>query len=192
MEAGLQAVNPNIEALVRRLRKRVKAALLQNLRPDEVIQVAILGLNGQAIVGTPTRLFVLKPGFMAGAAFGAEVTSWGYKNLLGIQVHKGMFNGAVVIQAPGQSGTNTSVWGNRKEDPYKAPNAIPVGANWSQVREAVAELQTMIDSAQNTTGPTMPNHPGTPDQLRQLAELHQSGALTDEEFAAAKRRLIEG
>jgi hypothetical protein len=28
------------------------------------------------------------------------------------------------------------------------------------------------------------------DQLERLAELHQSGALTDEEFAAAKRRLL--
>jgi hypothetical protein len=30
------------------------------------------------------------------------------------------------------------------------------------------------------------------DQLAQLAELHEQGILTDEEFGAAKRRLIEG
>ena len=30
------------------------------------------------------------------------------------------------------------------------------------------------------------------DQLRQLAELHASGGLTDEEFAAAKAKIIGG
>jgi hypothetical protein len=30
------------------------------------------------------------------------------------------------------------------------------------------------------------------DQLQQLAELHASGALTDEEFAAAKAKILGG
>jgi hypothetical protein len=30
------------------------------------------------------------------------------------------------------------------------------------------------------------------DQLKQLAELHTSGALTDEEFAAAKAKILGG
>jgi hypothetical protein len=33
---------------------------------------------------------------------------------------------------------------------------------------------------------------GTADQLREVAELHRSGALTDDEFAAAKRRILSG
>jgi uncharacterized membrane protein len=44
-------------------------------------------------------------------------------------------------------------------------------------------------------GPAAAPHPATNDptsvdRLRELAELHQSGVLTDEEFAAAKRRLL--
>lgn len=33
---------------------------------------------------------------------------------------------------------------------------------------------------------------GPADELTRLAQLHDQGALTDEEFAAAKRRAIEG
>jgi Short C-terminal domain len=34
--------------------------------------------------------------------------------------------------------------------------------------------------------------PSATDQLSQLAELHQQGALTDEEFAAAKAKILGG
>ena len=34
--------------------------------------------------------------------------------------------------------------------------------------------------------------PSMPDQLKQLAALHEQGALTDDEFATAKARLLGG
>lgn len=34
--------------------------------------------------------------------------------------------------------------------------------------------------------------PGLADQLQQLAQLHESGVLNDEEFAAAKQKLLGG
>ena len=34
--------------------------------------------------------------------------------------------------------------------------------------------------------------PSIPDQLKQLAALHEQGALTDDEFATAKARLLGG
>ena len=34
--------------------------------------------------------------------------------------------------------------------------------------------------------------PSMPDQLNQLAALHEQGALTDDEFATAKARLLSG
>ena len=38
--------------------------------------------------------------------------------------------------------------------------------------------------------PTAPAAPSMLDQLNQLSTLHQQGALTDEEFAAAKAKLL--
>lgn len=182
-----------IDAQVAKLKNRVRVALTENLKADEKVRVVIHGANGQALIGTDSRLFVIKPGFMAGSAFGVETTSWSFRNLVGIQVHKGMVTGSVVVQAPGQSGTNTSYWGGDKSDPYKAPNAIPIAGNWQEVRSAVAELQNLIDEAHNPVQ-VAPSPPASSvaDELKKLAELNQAGALTDEEFAAAKQQLISG
>ena len=179
-------------AEVSKLRKRVKRALSDNLSDGEVIQIVISGANGQAMIGTATRVFVIKPGLTAGATFGAAVTSWNYANVAGVQVHKGMFNGSVLIQAPGQTGQHSSYWGQDKSDPHKAPNAIPIGGGWDLVRKNVARLQELIDSAQKP----QPN-PSTPiprssvaDELKKLAELRDSGVLSEEEFERAKRRQL--
>src|SRR5438105_1205443 len=91
-----------------KLKPKVRQSLEQNLQPEETIRVIIRGAHGQAMVATDSRVFVCKPGFMAGAAFGAEVTSWSYQNLVGVQAHKGIMSGSVVLQGPGQSGKKTS------------------------------------------------------------------------------------
>jgi Short C-terminal domain len=155
--------------------------------------VVIRGAHGQAIVGTESRVFVLKPGFMAGAAFGSEVTTWGYRNVLGVQVHKGMMSGAVVIQGPGQSGTKTSYWGQKGEDPAKAPNAIPVVAEWKTVQERVVVLRALIDAAHRAESqPARAGGASTADELRKLADLRAQGVLSDQEFELAKKQLLGG
>ena len=176
-----------------KLKKKVKQGLEANVSPNEVIRVIVVGAHGQAIIGTDTRAFVCKPGFMAGASFGAEVTSWGYQNLLGVQLHKGMMTGSVVLQGPGQSGKKSSYWGGKDDDPAKAPNAIPVAGNWKTVNERVARLRQLIDASH--AGPS-PGSSGTAsvaspaDELRKLADLHTEGLLTSEEFEAAKAKIL--
>ncbi len=171
-----------------KLRGRVKKALRQNLGGDETIRVIIRGANGQAMVGTDSRVFVCKPGWMAGATLGAEVTSWSYTNLLGVQAHKGIMSGAVVLQGPGQSGKQTNYWGQKDDDPYKAPNAIPIAGGWKEVQASVARLRQLIDHANARSSPTAA--PSTADELRKLGDLRKEGILNDEEFAAAKARLL--
>lgn len=41
-----------------------------------------------------------------------------------------------------------------------------------------------------TPGPAQTPSPNDVDRLRELSELHERGRLTDEEFAAAKRKLL--
>lgn len=184
--------NNNVKAAFEKLKRRIKDSLAQNLHSGETVKVVIVGAGGQAIVGTDTRLFVLKSGFLAGATFGAEVTSWSYKNLLGIQVHKGLATGGVIVQAPGQSGLDTSYWRSGKGDLWKAPNAIPVAGAWDQVRLAVAELQQLIDTAHSPQAAPASGTSSVADEVKKLSELRESGALTNSEFAAAKQRLLGG
>ncbi len=196
-----------------RLHKKANEALEQNLVPGETVEVIITGPSNQAIIGTKRRAFVYKKGFMAGASFGSELTTWDYRNLVGVQLHTGMMSGAVVLQAPGQSGTSTSYWNNKDSDPYKTPNAIPVVRPWDQVQVGVARLRELVDAAHRPEAPRAPAGPPpqaaippreTADQdasssgsaeptvqlLRDLAELHDAGILTKEEFEMKKAEVL--
>jgi hypothetical protein len=178
----------------RRLHRRANDALDTNLAPDEAVEVVITGPSNQAIIGTGRRAFVYKKGFMAGASFGSELTSWDYRHLVGVQFHTGMLSGAVVLQAPGQTGTRTSTWRHGDDDPYKAPNAIPITKPWLQAEEGVAMLRQLIDRAHQPPG----GHeevPGAADQdpiavLRRLGELRDSGVLSEEEFQTKKAEIL--
>jgi hypothetical protein len=178
----------------RRLHRGANDALDKNLAPDEAVEVVITGPSNQAIVGTSRRAFVYKKGFMAGASFGSELTSWDYRHLVGVQLHTGMLSGAVVLQAPGQTGNRTNTWKFGDDDPYKAPNAIPITKPWQQAEEGVARLRQLIDRAhQPSGGPVEP--PVGPDHdpiavLRQLGELRDAGVLDEEEFQIKKAEIL--
>lgn len=178
-----------------RLHRKANEALDQNLAPGETVEVIIIGASNQAIIGTGRRAFVYKKGFMAGASFGSELTSWEYRHLVGVQIHTGMLNGAVVLQAPGQSGTKTNTWKNGDSDPYKAPNAIPINRPWQPASEGVARLRQLIDSANQPAAVTpvqppeaLPADPLT--QLRQLGDLRDAGVLTTVEFESKKAEIL--
>jgi hypothetical protein len=135
-----------------------------------------------------------KPGFMAGATFGAEFTAWSYLNLAGLQRHKGALGGAVALQAPGQTGLSTNYWGHEGADPWKAPNAIPIAGDWEQVDRGVARLARLIDDAQRpSTQPVEVEQPpiSKADEIRKLADLYSQGFLSAEEFDAAKTQLLK-
>jgi hypothetical protein len=176
-----------------KLKDKVRTELEANLGPGETIRVIIRGAHGQAMVGTDSRVFVCKPGFMAGAAFGAEVTSWSYRNLTGVQRHKGMVSGSVLLQAQAQSGQDTSYWARGDDDPSKAPNAIPIAGDWNRIDPGVARLRQLIDQAHApASAAAVPTQHSMADELRKLAELHSQDLITAEEFQAAKARLLQG
>jgi len=65
-----------------------------------------------------------------------------------------------------------------------------------QENEQDERLATPEDQAPATTDPPAQDAPAAtpsmPDQLNQLAALHEQGALTDDEFATTKARLLGG
>jgi len=175
-----------------RLHKKAVEQLDSNLVEGESIQAIITGPSNQAIIGTDRRVFVYKKGFMAGATFGSEITSWDYRNLNGVQMHTGMMNGAVLLQAPGQSGASTKTWGNSDSDPYKAPNAIPIVRPWDQANEGVARLRELIEMAHRPVAAVAADAPvSVADELKKLAQLRSDGLLDDDEFRDLKAKLLK-
>ncbi|MEV3925918.1 SHOCT domain-containing protein [Actinomadura coerulea] len=177
-----------------RLHRKANEVLDQNLSPGETVQVIITGANSQAIIGTDRRVFVYKKGIFAGASFGAEITSWDYRGVVGVQIHTGMMTGAVIVQAPGQSGVRTSSWKAGEGDPYKAPNAIPIVRPWDQAQVGVARLRQLIEEAHQSTEGSEGRSAARPstiaDELKKLADLRDAGALSEEEFLSLKAKVL--
>ena len=65
-----------------------------------------------------------------------------------------------------------------------------------QENEQDERLATLEEQTPATPDPPAQDAPAAapsiPDQLNQLAALHEQGALTDDEFAAAKAKLLSG
>ena len=62
-------------------------------------------------------------------------------------------------------------------------------------QQGVADAQAQQQAAPPPPPPPPAAAPAAPDltaQLQQLAQLHTAGVLSDEEFAAAKQKLIAG
>lgn len=68
---------------------------------------------------------------------------------------------------------------------------IGLAAHYAAVRNHITLWagQPLPEVAQPSSGP-VPSAPSTATELTRLAELHRSGALSDEEFSAAKAKLL--
>ncbi|MDV8002773.1 SHOCT domain-containing protein [Rhodococcus sp. IEGM 1408] len=193
-------VASGLDGAVSKLHKKALEALGQNLVGGEQVLAVIVGPSNQAMIGTDNRVFVYKKGFMAGASFGSELTSWNYQNLVGVQIHTGMMSGAVILQGPGQTGGKTSIWRDSDDDPYKAPNAIPIVRPFDDAKQGVARLRQLISMAhQPVTSSAMPltsinseSVGSIADELAKLSDLKASGILSDTEFTQLKSRLLGG
>ena len=176
----------------KQLYKGANQVLDENLAPDEHVKVIIRGTLDSAMMGTDRRVFVFKMGFMAGATFGHKFTSWDYRNIVGIQIETGLLTGFVVIQAPGTETADGSYWSTGKNSPDKSPGAVPIHRyHFKQARKGVALLRLLISESQMQGSPAnVSTSQDIPGKIKQLAELHEQGILTTEEFQAKKSELL--
>jgi len=77
--------------------------------------------------------------------------------------------------------------------------AYVAGKSVARNRAAQQQQDERLDDLEQQQAPAAPDPvasagatPSMTDQLSQLATLHQQGALTDDEFAAAKAKLLGG
>ncbi len=63
-------------------------------------------------------------------------------------------------------------------------------ADQAEQNERIGSLEQQQAAGSQQAAAPAPPAPGMPDQLNQLTTLHQQGALSDDEFAAAKAKLL--
>lgn len=187
------------------LDKRERKAAETTIVPGDHVCFVLKSVGGQGLVALKDRVLVVKSGFMSGATFGGRVTTIPLADISAIQVNKGMVNATIEILAAGYGAHKAGDFfsmGDR-DDPWKLPNTLPASKQLLKEFEPyLAELRTMVSMAKNVRthatlppppAPTLPSTVPSRDlasQLERLVQLHAQGLLSDEEFSAAKSRLL--
>jgi hypothetical protein len=179
------------EDLLNTLAGTTRKHLEPQLRPDENVIGVIKGPSKQALVALETRLFIVKPGLMAGSAFGAKVTAFDYRQITAIELNKKLTTAVIEVIAAGYQGTRkTSFWSQEDgEDAWKTSNCLPLGRNEAEKAQPVlAAIRERIEGA-HAPAPSA-NGSGIAEQLEKLAQLREQGVLSEDEFVAAKARVV--
>jgi hypothetical protein len=125
--------DPDPVAELARLAAPAHRALAAELTLDEVVEVVIRATAGQAIVATDMRVLVLPP-FVPGA-LPADVPSWPYLDVLGIELNERAVGGSVVVRVP------------------EGRLAVGVAGDWETVRARVATLRGLVAGAHSDAVP---------------------------------------
>ena len=147
----------------------------------------------------------LAAGLMAGTLGGRRVTTFPYKQITGIEYNAGMISGVLeILTASYQGSENKDFWrGTNKSrnansnDPFTLSNTLPLAKlDHGKAASAIQELKARVNAAHEVKvsieATAVASTTSMADELQKLAGLKEQGLLTDEEFAAAKARLIQG
>lgn len=126
--------------------------------------------------------------------FNCRPSNYYYRStIVAIEVNTGLVNAVIEIVTAGHTGTPEHDWWaiSKDRDPWKLSNTLPLNKLLLEdQKDNVQELRVLIDNAKTHITSTKPSAGDIPKQLRDLAELHEKGLLTSEEFAQAKKKLL--
>ncbi|MBB6389998.1 SHOCT domain-containing protein [Microbacterium thalassium] len=169
------------------------------------------GFAQGVLVAFNDRLAIIKTGaatsFMAGALGGERSTTFYFVDINAIEYNSGLVTGVLeVLTASYQGNTNKDYWRGtmqsrnaNSDDPYTLSNTLPmVKSVYSQWAPHIQELRARIAQAKRpsaapavlSNGETSGSELSVVEQLERLAALRASGVLSEEEFTAAKARLV--
>jgi hypothetical protein len=188
------------QSALRVLKPKALKAAQQHIGTDETVHVCLATGGEQALIALDDRLLIVKAGYMAGRAFGAKVTSFNYAQIIGIETNVGFATGFLQVQVANAPGVAPgSYWSQgAKESPWKLANCIPI-PNKKSLAQWEPHLQTiraMITKAKEeppsapATSQASPSGEDLASSLERIKAMHESGALSDEEFAQAKAKLL--
>ena len=164
--------------------------LNQNVTPGEQVLGQVIGNYGQAVIATTHKVLIVKHGIMAGQTFGGKATSYDYRNVMGVEVRTGFSQGEFEVIVGGLA----TPAGNRHKDKVKAaesPNAVVFPKTDQKLFQSMAaQIRLMASQPLAASSSNASRQIPIPEQIRQLAELHAAGILTNGEFAEKKADLL--
>lgn|SRR5487761_1106598 len=180
--------------LIMPLKDRGEKLLNQNLSNDENVLVKLQGEFGQALVLTNKRLYVVKWGMQANQTFGGKCIAYEYRNITALEIRKKMVTRYVQILTPAtQSNISTSVWDKDINGNNATASDSVVTYNNDKKKDALFQEainlgRQFMNQAHVATASTQTDEV---DKLERLAKLKERGLITQEEYQAKKRQLLE-
>lgn len=175
---------------------RVLRAIERHTLPGETVRFCVKGDWEHTLVALDDRVLIVKAGMWAGTTFGTRVATIHFRDITGIEVNTGLLNCVIEVASPSYPAVGKkSVWlkGNTSgfnRDPETESNCVPIiRPNLKQAMPFLNELRQLISQAKSNESSTA-GGATLGQQLKELAALRDAGALSDEEFAQAKARLL--
>ena len=192
-----------------KLSRKASEAILRQCHGAEKPWLILTSAGGAGtLTAFDNRLAIIKTGgftsYMAGSLGGERSATFHFADITGIEFNSGWVNGVLEILTASYSGsTNKDFWrgSNRSRNadsnnPWTLSNCLPLlKSEHNSYLPEINELKARVGKSkqvrvQVAAPQVAPNSDGLAEQLQKLGDLHASGVLSAEEFAAAKARLL--
>lgn len=192
-------------------RKKALQLIKEHCGPGEApwLVVHATGQSSGELVAFRDRCMIIKTGamtgFMAGGLGGARVTTFYYRDVTGVEYNSGMLTGVLeILTSSYQGSANKDFWRGTlsslnadSNNPFTLSNALPMDKSvYAKALPYINQMRAMITQTrdagaqQGAGSASRPDASNMADELSTLAALHESGALTDAEFAEAKQQAL--
>ncbi len=161
----------------------------QNLQSDEKVITKLKGFFGEGFALTDRHVYVIKWGFMVGSTLGGRCSAFDYASLVGIEIRKSFATSIVEVLSAATRDKQLSYWTQTKNADAKKSNyavTFPT-TKFASFQQAVLIARDLINKKH---GGTSENNNHDISALEKLAELKDKGIITDEEFAAKKKQVL--
>ncbi|MEF2278134.1 SHOCT domain-containing protein [Deinococcus sp. YIM 134068] len=176
----------------------LRQMILDNLEPSELIQEYLKHQYSDATIFlTSTRVIIYKSGWQAGGSIASpssstssKIKSYPYSAINGVEIAISSMYGRIELSIPG---VKDAPRGGSAGHAVRYENVtIFTPEQTDKARQIVAALnaRTALLRSGNAYSNTA-SKSTLVDLLKELAELHATGTITDTEFAVAKARLLQ-
>ncbi|APT18030.1 hypothetical protein FC62_GL001438 [Amylolactobacillus amylotrophicus DSM 20534] len=162
---------------------------------SEMVIIMLKGDFKEFLIVTDQTLYIIKSGYMTGHMIGQGNFSMPLTQVSNTSVDFHFMSGYFTVSAPGLQNTPKNYWStDRNLDPAKAPNTISLGAaNKDLFIKATQIINTkLIPELRNPLNSAIKeNKVSTADELRSFKSLLDDGIITQDEFEAKKKQLLD-
>lgn len=162
----------------------------QYLSADETIHVALKGNFKEYLICTNKRVYIIKQGFMTGHMLGGGLFKMDYGNITSVEIDMKIVNGYFEVSTGGVQNTRKSYWSqDANTSSSQSPNTVSISKlERADFERASSKIHELIHASKNSLSN---DSSGELNQLEKLAELHDKGILTQQEFELKKKKLLD-